>query len=483
MNKSSSPQNERSLEYDAVDNSLEEVPEDDIHEVSASQESFGDASQSFEKDARFVPETKRAENPMIGSSTRQMRVQKLHGDVTTKEESGISVKQAGFGVTRSKKGWNDERNEENDDFIFAEEDKDSVNHNHSPVGRGYGSRGSSPSSVRSSRSTSPLQPIPRTSTTAVPPTLTSSTSHTLMKGKISEDESFDLDDSTDMLQNSRRSNQDEENESDLVSQKSATKTGTLFTAKVAAQHADPFSSKTSGSPNKKSANGGDEGDDGADDYDDEDFEEEIESVQEIEDEDMSIGNNSDESDENPYGFDDSPKKPRQGNDNARGGLSRTNSGTIKTYSGPAINKDESSHNKGDSQQKSQTNHSGWTTSNSKRDDEKLSSLHTMKGLAKSDISNNNDIIEDLESSVASDDSDALQFSTGGKECESGSGSFSFVNDSRVETKGMGTTTSRSKSKLEKSDLDFSASEMSGSLQESLDYTASALPPSNASKRR
>jgi hypothetical protein len=98
-----------------VETSIEEVPED----LSNSEQSF--VSKSFEEKKNSLLKT------ITPSSTRQIQIEGRQEDSVNSPNNNrtANIKRLGNGgVTRSKAGWgNDIRDEDNDDFMFGEEEK------------------------------------------------------------------------------------------------------------------------------------------------------------------------------------------------------------------------------------------------------------------------------------------------------------------------------------------------------------------------
>lgn len=159
---------------------------------------------------------------------------------------------------------------------------------------------------------------------------------------------------------------------------------------------------------------------------------------------------------------DSPVQKRMTNGDRYSALSRTSSGLI------------GKSNQKDSQEDK------WTTASETKlhlsPSAATSNKNPFKERSRSDLQDmedGNHVMEDLEGSIASVDSDALEFSVGGGS-ESGSGSFSFLNDSKQSPKRL--SKGKDKSLSESADENFSVGDISGSMTgENFDFTTSAQP--------
>jgi hypothetical protein len=95
-----------------------------------------------------------------------------------------------------------------------------------------------------------------------------------------------------------------------------------------------------------------------------------------------------------------------------------------------------------------------------------------------------EIIEDMEDSVASNESDAMEFSIGGDNSDNESGDNSFAFENSISSKNKSNGRNNKNHKLttlsQSGDLDFSMTEQelssSGITGNDYDYTTSALPP-------
>jgi len=330
MNRSSSPQQQQQQRKAA---SPPQALEDSIEEVPEEEDASFEASASFEADATRVRESNHALNNAKNPLSAGTRVIEVKGSDATSSSSSAStasnasVKRVSQGIVRSRSGWGnvaEAREEADDDFVFAEGDTKTNDHQnpHHPISA---NRRLSPlSSLGSNRSSlSRTSQGEQISSRGGGVGGTSAAAHQTVRGSdndlLEQSAGSFADDDSDILQRSYRSNQDEE-EVVVHSARSG------FPTKSSPPKQQQAATTTAAAKKLIDSNVSDYGADA--EYGD-DFEE----IDEL-DEAVSIGEQLSDEDSNPFAssgsFDKSPKtkstaQPQQARPSS---LARTKSGFI-----------------------------------------------------------------------------------------------------------------------------------------------------------